>query len=79
MERDAALRQVVLKVDTLALVETAYILTVLKKFHGNRIHAAAALGISLRTLRNKLHHYHEEAAEISDGGTIEFGTSNLEP
>jgi DNA-binding NtrC family response regulator len=44
----------------LETVEKEYILYALKKANGNRTHTAQMLGISIRTLRNKLH-------EISDG------------
>lgn len=46
----------------LADVERAHILAVLERMKGNRTHAAAALGISLRTMRNKLALYREEQA-----------------
>ncbi len=36
-------------------LEKEYILYVLQKSNGNRTHAAERLGISIRTLRNKLH------------------------
>jgi DNA-binding NtrC family response regulator len=45
---------------SLESVEKEYILYALKKANGNRTHTAQMLGISIRTLRNKLH-------EISDG------------
>lgn len=38
-------------------VERELILATLRKTQGNRTHAAAILGISIRTLRNKLHEY----------------------
>jgi DNA-binding NtrC family response regulator len=38
-------------------VERELILGTLHATHGNRTHAAAILGISIRTLRNKLHEY----------------------
>jgi DNA-binding NtrC family response regulator len=44
----------------LETVEKEYILYALKKANGNRTHTAQQLGISIRTLRNKLH-------EISEG------------
>jgi transcriptional regulator with GAF, ATPase, and Fis domain len=47
---------------TLADVERAHILATLERLNGNRTHAAAALGISLRTMRNKLALYREEQA-----------------
>jgi DNA-binding NtrC family response regulator len=42
---------------SLAEVERELILDTLSRFEGNRTHAAAALGISIRTLRNKLAAY----------------------
>ena len=42
---------------TLAEVERGYILDALVCCHGNRTHAARLLGISLRSLRMKLHCY----------------------
>jgi DNA-binding NtrC family response regulator len=53
------------KLDTLAEVEKKHILVVLDRFHGNRTHAAEALDISVRTLRNKLREYREAAASPS--------------
>jgi transcriptional regulator with GAF, ATPase, and Fis domain len=45
---------------TLAEVERAHILGTLDRMKGNRTHASAALGISLRTMRNKLAQYRDE-------------------
>lgn len=42
---------------TLRLVETHFILETLKVHSGNRTHAAKTLGISLRTLRNKINEF----------------------
>lgn len=44
---------------TLAEMERAHILGALERAKGNRTHAAAALGISLRTIRHKLAEYRE--------------------
>jgi transcriptional regulator with PAS, ATPase and Fis domain len=44
---------------TLASIEKEHILSVLAIEHGNRTHAAQRLGISVRTLRNKLKLYQE--------------------
>ncbi|MFK7872957.1 MAG: sigma-54 interaction domain-containing protein [Oligoflexales bacterium] len=41
----------------LKIVETHFILETLKNHRGNRTHAAKTLGISLRTLRNKINEY----------------------
>jgi DNA-binding NtrC family response regulator len=38
-------------------IEKRYILEVLQKCGGNRTHAARKLGISIRTLRNRLAEY----------------------
>jgi DNA-binding NtrC family response regulator len=43
--------------DTLAEMEKRHIQAVLQKCDGNRTHAAKVLGLSIRTLRNKLHDY----------------------
>ena len=46
-------------------MERKLIMTTLEQTNGNRTHAAKLLGISLRTLRNKLREYRfEEAAAI---------------
>lgn len=45
------------KVHTLDEVEKHHILTALERCRGNRTHAAKVLGISVRTLRNKLNEY----------------------
>ena len=42
---------------SLAELEKRQILLVLERCNGNRTHAAKKLGISIRTLRNKLHEY----------------------
>ncbi len=44
---------------TVAGVERALILDTLQRCGGNRTHAAKILGISIRTLRNKLHSYQD--------------------
>ncbi len=50
---------------TVADVERALILATLRHHSGNRTHAARALGISLRTLRNKLRSYWQEKPDTS--------------
>jgi DNA-binding NtrC family response regulator len=50
---------------TLAEVERDLILETLKHCLGNRTHAANILGISIRTLRNKLNEYAADGALIS--------------
>ena len=42
---------------SLVEIEKRHILATLEKTRGNRTHAAKLLGISIRTLRNKLHQY----------------------
>jgi DNA-binding NtrC family response regulator len=49
---------------TVADVERDLILETLKRCHGNRTHAAGILGISLRTLRNKLAVYAAEGVSV---------------
>lgn len=49
---------------TLADVERDFILSTLKRFSGNRTHAAKSLGLPLRTLRHKLAKYSEQGVEV---------------
>jgi two-component system, response regulator FlrC len=49
---------------TLAYVERGLILETLRHVLGNRTHAANMLGISIRTLRNKLNEYASDGVEI---------------
>ena len=51
---------------TVADVERALILNTLNHCLGNRTHAANILGISIRTLRNKLRQYEEEGQSIAE-------------
>ena len=55
------------RVEPLALVEQRCILHALQAAKGNRTRAAKALGISLRTLRNKLNLYRENGVQIAEG------------
>jgi DNA-binding NtrC family response regulator len=48
----------------LADAERSLILETLDRSHGNRAHSARLLGISIRTLRNKLNQYAAEGANI---------------
>jgi transcriptional regulator with PAS, ATPase and Fis domain len=50
---------------TLRMVETHFILETLKNHRGNRTHAAKTLGISLRTLRNKINEFTAEGFEVT--------------
>ena len=45
-------------------VERNLILATLRQTEGNRTHAAHVLGISIRTMRNKLREYAEDGADI---------------
>jgi DNA-binding NtrC family response regulator len=45
-------------IPTLAEIEKRHILLAVDHCKGNRTQAAKALGVSIRTLRNKLHEYH---------------------
>ena len=53
-------------VPTLAVVEKEHILQTLKIARGNRTHAAQILGISLRTLRNKIRLYRTEGTFVQN-------------
>jgi two-component system, response regulator FlrC len=55
---------------TVADVERELILQTLKHCGGNRTHAANILGISIRTLRNKLHEYADEGMEITPANHV---------
>jgi two-component system response regulator FlrC len=54
---------------TIAGVERDMILNTLGHCLGNRTHAANILGISIRTLRNKLNQYKDDGADIPAAGT----------
>jgi len=56
---------------TLAELEKAHILTVLEQSRNNRTQAARLLGISIRTLRNKLHEYGVPGAREDSGEVVE--------
>jgi DNA-binding NtrC family response regulator len=49
---------------TVAAVERDLIIDTLQHCLGNRTHAANILGISIRTLRNKLKQYNEEGVPV---------------
>ena len=57
---------------TVAEVERDLILETLKHCFGNRTHAANILGISIRTLRNKLNEYAADGAPIPPAGGAEM-------
>jgi two-component system response regulator FlrC len=56
---------------TVAEVERDLIIATLDNCLGNRTHAANILGISIRTLRNKLKQYSEEGVALPQGGSDE--------
>jgi DNA-binding NtrC family response regulator len=60
---------------TVAEVERDLILDTLRHCHGNRTRAANVLGISVRTLRNKLHDYAQAGAPVTPPGGVETGGS----
>ena len=49
-------------------IDGARLLAVLERCHGNRTHAANILGISIRTLRNKLNEYADGGLPITPAG-----------
>jgi two-component system response regulator FlrC len=49
---------------TLAAVECEFILQTLRYFQGNRTHAADALGISVRSLRDRIRVYREQGENV---------------
>ncbi len=49
---------------SLRSIETQFILETLKHHQGNRTHAAKTLGISLRTLRNKINEFMAEGIDV---------------
>lgn len=60
---------------TVAAVEQGLILDTLEHCLGNRTHAANILGISIRTLRNKLKLYAEQGVEIPQPGEMRAGAA----
>ena len=60
---------------TVADVERDLILETLQHCLGNRTHAANILGISIRTLRNKLQQYREEGLTVPQHGEAERATA----
>jgi DNA-binding NtrC family response regulator len=58
---------------TVADVERDLILDTLDHCLGNRTHAANILGISIRTLRNKLNEYEGAGIEVAEPGRTRVG------
>jgi len=58
---------------SMADVERRLILDTLEHTLGNRTHAATILGISIRTLRNKLRQYGDEGLAIPPAGVSATG------
>ena len=59
---------------TIADVERHLILDTLVSCHGNRTHAARILGISIRTLRNKLGEYTSAGIAVAEPGQARLAT-----
>jgi regulatory Fis family protein len=49
---------------TLATVEAQFIVQTLRHFQGNRTHSANALGISVRSLRDRIRVYREQGENV---------------
>lgn len=62
---------------TVAEVEQDLILDTLDHCLGNRTHAATILGISIRTLRNKLRAYMDEGVSVPGPGETRLGETRL--
>ncbi|MEM7679696.1 MAG: helix-turn-helix domain-containing protein, partial [Pseudomonadota bacterium] len=54
---------------SIADVERDMIINTLEHCLGNRTHAANILGISIRTLRNKLNQYKDEGVDVPAAGS----------
>jgi len=68
---EAAIKGATIRVgQTVAEVEQDLILTTLDHCLGNRTHAANILGISIRTLRNKLRAYQDAGVEVAAPGEV---------
>ena len=53
---------------TVGEIERELVLQTLARFDGNRTHASRVLGVSLRTLRNKIRQYAIDGAEVPAHG-----------
>lgn len=60
-----------IRMSTLAEVEKEHILQVLKAVDGNKSQASRVLGVSIKTLYNKLHEYGQMPAKTYDYSKIE--------
>jgi DNA-binding NtrC family response regulator len=49
---------------TVGEIERELVLQTLARCHGNRTHAARVLGVSVRTLRNKIRQYAAEGIDV---------------
>ncbi|MEH2540442.1 DNA-binding NtrC family response regulator [Bradyrhizobium sp. AZCC 1577] len=49
---------------TVEAIERELVLQTLASCHGNRTHAARLLGLSVRTMRNKIRQYGTDGADI---------------
>jgi two-component system response regulator FlrC len=68
---EIAIREANIRVgQTVAEVEQDLILQTLDHCLGNRTHAANILGISIRTLRNKLRAYQDAGIEVAAPGEV---------
>ncbi|MBF0492330.1 MAG: sigma-54-dependent Fis family transcriptional regulator [Deltaproteobacteria bacterium] len=65
-------------VSSIKEIERQMIYKALEHFEGNRIKAASSLGVSVRTLRNKLKLYREEGHSLPDHLNLEENETNLE-
>ncbi|ANW06015.1 Fis family transcriptional regulator [Bradyrhizobium icense] len=53
---------------TVEAIERELVLQTLASCHGNRTHAARLLGLSVRTMRNKIRQYATDGADIPGHG-----------
>lgn len=49
---------------TVEAIERELVLQTLASCHGNRTHAARLLGLSVRTMRNKIRHYGTDGVDV---------------
>jgi DNA-binding NtrC family response regulator len=58
-----------------ALIERELVLQTLARCDGNRTHAARVLGLSVRTLRNKIRQYSAEGSDVPQSIRTRCGAS----